>query len=375
MPHPQPDQNPQSEPASEPQPPTRRCRHIFAAGRQCGSPCLRTEQFCYFHHTTRRPVSDPKTRRARTTTYDLPVPEDRDSIRAAVAQVMHDVANNHIDPRRAGLILYSLQIALCALPKEQPVPTVQPHIAASISAAARPASRRHNHRNSQPVNHIIAEPIVEEAVLDDQFGLIAPETFLAPETPEEDEDDDPDYCGDEIRDDGRRQRDTLIFRMLREVELFEARTQGWNRGRRNAFEEAAKSATAAAAHGATATEIAKTLTQSAAAAAATEDASNAELVEHMRKSPTYTGLDADDPRANDIPSHRIDDWEFPVLPSVDASADPPARVPHRSPLRHGTRDTSTNAPRPRSGTAVCPPPRGTARHNPSHTRSQTGLGY
>lgn len=162
--------------------------------------------------------------------------------------------------------------------------------------------------------------------------------------------------------------------MLREVELFQARTQVNLRGRHKALEEAAKSATAAAARGATATEIAKTLEQSAAAAAATEATSNAALVEHMRRSPGCTGLDADDPRANDIPSHRIDAWEFPVIPSIDASADSHTRVRHLSPPRHGTRAASPNGPRPRSGTAVCPPPRGTVRHNPSHTRSQTGLG-
>jgi hypothetical protein len=28
-----------------------RCRHIHAAGHQCGSPALRNEHFCYYHHT------------------------------------------------------------------------------------------------------------------------------------------------------------------------------------------------------------------------------------------------------------------------------------------------------------------------------------
>ena len=30
-----------------------RCRHIFIDGRRCGSPSLRREPFCYYHHTTR----------------------------------------------------------------------------------------------------------------------------------------------------------------------------------------------------------------------------------------------------------------------------------------------------------------------------------
>ena len=34
------------------------CRHIFTDGRRCASPCLRREEFCYYHHTTRKPVAD-----------------------------------------------------------------------------------------------------------------------------------------------------------------------------------------------------------------------------------------------------------------------------------------------------------------------------
>ncbi|RSL15183.1 hypothetical protein EDE15_0661 [Edaphobacter aggregans] len=36
------------------------CRHIFTDGHSCGSPCLRHEDFCYYHHTTRRrPLRNP----------------------------------------------------------------------------------------------------------------------------------------------------------------------------------------------------------------------------------------------------------------------------------------------------------------------------
>ena len=163
-PHPQPEPQPEAR--------TRRCRHIHTAGHQCGSPCLRTEQFCYFHHTTRRPVSDPKARRARKTTYELPVPEDRDSIRAAIAQVMHDVANNHIDPRRAGLVLYSLQLAIYALPKEPRMP----ERTVSISAVARSPT----HRTSKPTLETAAAFTVEDHVVDKTYGLIAPEISSIP---------------------------------------------------------------------------------------------------------------------------------------------------------------------------------------------------
>lgn len=99
------------------QPKRYRCRHIFTDGHRCGSPCLRREEFCYYHHTTRRPIEDPSQRRARTTAFDLPLPEDRSSIQHAIGEVLQRIAANEIDPKRAGLLLYGLQIASLNLPK------------------------------------------------------------------------------------------------------------------------------------------------------------------------------------------------------------------------------------------------------------------
>jgi len=328
--------NPHSEPQEQTR--TRRCRHIFSAGRQCGSPCLRTEQFCYFHHTTRRPVSDPKARRVRVTTYDLPVPEDRDSIRAAVAQVMHDIANNHIDPRRAGLILYSLQIALCAMPKEpvmhrtqtstQPKPLTsaqyREHYRGAFNASAD--TRRKTRRDPGPIADIPAEPIIEETVLDAAYGLIAPETFLDPEDIEQEEEEEKDqWCdpGDEVLPGGRLLRNTLGYKLLKDVELYESRTQGWYRGRVDAFNETSKTAAAAADQGATAAEIAGTLATAAAKAAVEQAEFTAQVAAGMAKSPFYTGKDPDeDADAEDAPAPELEPWESPILPNLNASAHP-----------------------------------------------------
>ncbi len=38
-----------------PEPKPYQCRHLFTDGHQCGSPALRGEELCYFHHTARRP--------------------------------------------------------------------------------------------------------------------------------------------------------------------------------------------------------------------------------------------------------------------------------------------------------------------------------
>ncbi len=93
------------------------CRHIFTDGRRCGSPCLRGEDLCYYHHTTRKPVADAKTRKTRRSTFDLPLPEDQSAIQLSIGQVLQRIAANEIDPRRAGLLLYGLQIASLNLPK------------------------------------------------------------------------------------------------------------------------------------------------------------------------------------------------------------------------------------------------------------------
>jgi hypothetical protein len=93
------------------------CRHIFTDGHRCGSPCLRGEELCFYHHTTRKPAAH--TRRSRSSAFELPLPEDQSAIQHSIGQVLQRIAANDIDPRRAGLLLYGLQIASLNLPKPQ----------------------------------------------------------------------------------------------------------------------------------------------------------------------------------------------------------------------------------------------------------------
>ncbi len=99
------------------------CRHIHTEGRRCGSASLRGEEFCYFHHTSRKPVANPRDRRSRQSTFDLPLPEDRGAIQLSLGEVLRRIAANAIDPRRAGLLLYGLQIAALNLPPHRPANT------------------------------------------------------------------------------------------------------------------------------------------------------------------------------------------------------------------------------------------------------------
>jgi hypothetical protein len=100
------------------QPATRfKCRHIFTDGHRCGSICLRGEPFCYYHHTTRKPA--PRQSLGKKSSFDLPLPEDRSAIQASIGIILQKIASNDLDPRRAGLLLYGLQIASLNLPKQQ----------------------------------------------------------------------------------------------------------------------------------------------------------------------------------------------------------------------------------------------------------------
>ena len=127
-----------------------RCRHIFTDGRRCQSPCLRREEFCYFHHTTRQPVAADQiaARTARRSEFEMPLPEDRSAIQFAIGEVLQRIAANQLDPRRAGLLLYGLQIASLNLPRPQPAAT-----RAEAEAALE---------------------TVEEIVVDPELGTLAP---------------------------------------------------------------------------------------------------------------------------------------------------------------------------------------------------------
>ncbi len=139
------------------------CRHIFTDGRRCGSPCLRNEEFCFYHHTTRGAVEQAQEGRDRFNTFQLPRLEDHASVLVAIEEVLQRLAACAIDTRRAGLLLYGLQTASIAL--------------------SRTASPQ---RAPEPVEEIIHHP---------RLGTLAPRAIVAAPgeeqpalTPEEEED-------------------------------------------------------------------------------------------------------------------------------------------------------------------------------------------
>jgi hypothetical protein len=127
---------------------TKFCRHIRVNGERCGSPALRSDPFCYFHTelgkrhrnlrspaeaiptilhpmslqdgTQRDPIfaepTDPPFR------LDLPPLEDRHSIQVALSLVITALAEGRIDPKRAAMLFYGLQVASGNAHKLNPVP-------------------------------------------------------------------------------------------------------------------------------------------------------------------------------------------------------------------------------------------------------------
>jgi hypothetical protein len=91
------------------------CRHLFPDNHRCGSPALRGEPFCYYHHPDRAPVSNPYARRARRG-FQITPPTDARSLQTALSQIIVRLGANKIDTHRASLLLYSLQIASRNLP-------------------------------------------------------------------------------------------------------------------------------------------------------------------------------------------------------------------------------------------------------------------
>ena len=110
----------ETETQTEPQPIQQRfqCRHILVAGQRCGSPSLRRENFCFYHLSTRRPIPTPGAPAPALEPFTLPVLEDRPSIQLAISQVLARIASNELDPRRARLLIFGLNIAIRALPRE-----------------------------------------------------------------------------------------------------------------------------------------------------------------------------------------------------------------------------------------------------------------
>ena len=128
--------------------PTKFCRHIRVNGERCSAPALTHQIFCYYHVELERrhrrcsrhretdpailhPMSlldgaqrDPIFAEPTDPSFqlDLPPLEDRHSIQVALSLVITALAEGRIDPRRAFMLFYGLQVASANAHKLNPIP-------------------------------------------------------------------------------------------------------------------------------------------------------------------------------------------------------------------------------------------------------------
>lgn len=88
-------------------PSVKTCTHIKATGHPCGSPALRGERFCYFHERMIRGVPTPPKQRV----HPMALIENEEGIQVALMETINAIVRNHIDLKRATLILRALSIA------------------------------------------------------------------------------------------------------------------------------------------------------------------------------------------------------------------------------------------------------------------------
>ncbi len=93
------------------------CRHIKANGLRCKSPALEGKNFCYFHSKFHTRVTGFM---ANYADLDLPLPEDSAAIMLSIARISAAILHRTLDPKRAGQLLFGLQIASQHIDRKKP---------------------------------------------------------------------------------------------------------------------------------------------------------------------------------------------------------------------------------------------------------------
>jgi hypothetical protein len=88
------------------------CGQLKADGELCQSRALLGKQFCYYHEHRGPPHIDISQNAGAPPIYFcLPLLDDATSIQAAITQVCENLLRHRIDSKRAGILLYAMQVA------------------------------------------------------------------------------------------------------------------------------------------------------------------------------------------------------------------------------------------------------------------------
>jgi hypothetical protein len=92
--------------------PGERCQHIKMNGDRCRGSALRDQKFCRFHNSCSDAEVDVSTSAAvPAAPFFLPVLEDAASIQLAITQVCEHLLHRRLDAKKAGVLLYAMQVA------------------------------------------------------------------------------------------------------------------------------------------------------------------------------------------------------------------------------------------------------------------------
>lgn len=84
------------------------CRHVMPSGLHCQSPAMRGSVFCYFHSRAQRPALPGRPRDAR---IEIPAVLDSEGMKTGISRILQALASGVISTRRAGALLYGIQMA------------------------------------------------------------------------------------------------------------------------------------------------------------------------------------------------------------------------------------------------------------------------
>ena len=112
--------------------PYRTCDHLKEDGVYCSSPALRDQRYCHFHLNVRaRRVQAARARlRGDVRRFQMPILDNMHAVQAGIQQVVDALADDRIDNRRAGLLLYALQQAAAGLKSTPQWQGQRPEVAA-----------------------------------------------------------------------------------------------------------------------------------------------------------------------------------------------------------------------------------------------------
>src|SRR5450631_1312504 len=105
----------------------KQCNHILTNGQVCNAIPMRDSTFCYWHHKARARrrryvrIGGPLSMEANSG-LELPLLEDANAIQITIQEIMQPILDRRIDNKRAGLLLYSLQLASSNIRNLTPVP-------------------------------------------------------------------------------------------------------------------------------------------------------------------------------------------------------------------------------------------------------------